>query len=75
MTTREVVAILVIGSFILLATVAIAVMLVNERLDDVGAVTEQPVGGAHHAGHPLPVETSTDRDRGYSPSVGANSAF
>lgn len=72
MTRREVVATLVIGSFILLATVALAVMLVNGRLDDVGAITEPPVGGAQDAGHALPIETSTDRDRGNSPSVGAN---
>ena len=72
MTRREVVATLVIGSFILLATVALAVMLVNGRLDDVAAITEPPVGGAHHATNALPVETSTDRDRGNSLSVGAN---
>ena len=47
MTKLEVVATLVIGSFMLLATVALALMLVNERLDNAG---ERPVGGEHHAG-------------------------
>ncbi len=47
MTNLEVVATLVIGSFMLLATIALALMLVNERLDDTG---EPPADGEHHAG-------------------------
>jgi hypothetical protein len=49
MTRLEVVVTVVSGSFILIATIALALMLVKERLDDIaGLTTEPPVGGAHH---------------------------
>jgi hypothetical protein len=48
MTRLELVATVVSGSFILIATIALALMLVKERLDDIaGLTTEPPVGGAH----------------------------
>lgn len=76
MTRREVVATLVIGSFILLATIALALMLVNKRLEDTGGpMTEPPVGGAHHADMRSVLTLAQIATADARPSVALNSAW
>lgn len=48
MTRIEAVSIVVSGAFILVATIALALMMVRQRLDDMaGPITEPPLAGAH----------------------------
>jgi hypothetical protein len=76
MTKREVVATLVIGSFILVATIALALILVNERLEDQGGpMTEPPVGGAHHADMRSALSLVQMAIMDTRPSVAVNSAL